>query len=294
MLSLQNHFLRALGHLPVPGMHGVVSRLRGLFGQSGSVDFEVRFAELSYRGRLDDFIDRQIFFFGCYSPQELDFLATAAQVMGGAAAGVTYFDVGANVGHHALFMSRYVKEVIAFEPAQSARDRFLTNVMRNRVVNVRVFPIALSDSDGDGQLGSGFEGNSGSRSLNWTLDSMKSEAVILRRGDSFCYAKNLPKIGILKLDVEGYERRVLQGLRTTLNRDRPVILMELIGKSEKGGFNSKKELQAGLYPDHMLFSLRGNRRAKLIPFDWNEEAAVCLPREHASKFRCIMSNTRTR
>ena len=66
------------------------------------------------------------------------------------------------------------------------------------LTNIRVFPVALGDADGEGQLGSGFEGNSGSRSLTWTLDRGRMETVILRRGDDFFREENLPKIDILE------------------------------------------------------------------------------------------------
>lgn len=288
---VKRQFLRALGHLPVPGVRGVVWRLRGLLDKSGSDDFEVGFGELRYRGRLDDWVDWNVFLFGSYSPQELDFLATAARVMGEAAGGVTYFDVGANVGHHALFMSRHVREVVAFEPSQWVRERFHSNITLNQLGNVRVFPVALGDTDGKGQLGSGFEDNSGSRSLTWTLDQSKMETVVLRSGDDFFRRENLPKMDILKLDVEGYEKRVLLGLYQTLLKDRPIILMELVGNSEKSGFRDENQLRECLYPEHELFSLRGKRRAKLTPFDWNGEEVVCLPQEHAVRFRHIMSTT---
>jgi len=244
-----------------------------------SVEFEVGFYGLRYRGRLDDLIDRSVFFFGSYAPNELDFLALAAKRLGEVRFGVTYFDVGSNVGQHALFMSPRVDNVIAFEPSRSALKRFQANVTLNGIGNVRIFPLGLGDSDGEGRLGSGFPGNSGSRSLTWTLDHDAMETVAICRGDEFLRAMNLPRIDILKLDVEGYEKRVLKGLRQTLARDRPIILMELIGKLEKSGFANEAALRRALYAEHALFTLRGNRQAKLAPFDWNGEAAVCLPRE---------------
>ena len=88
----------------------------------------------------------------------------------------------------------------------------------------------------------------------------------------------------MKLDAEGYEKRVLFGLREVLFRDRPIILMELIEEETKGGFRNEAELRNALYPEHGLFTLRGTSKARLIPFDWNAEAAVCLPKEHTRAF----------
>ena len=117
------------------------------------------------------------------------------------------------------------------------------------------------------------------------------ETVVLCRGDDFFSQQNLPKMDILELDVEGYEKRVLSGLRETLLKDRPVILTELMGNSEKSGFQDVTDLHNCLYPEHELFSLRGKRKAKLTLFDWNGGESVCLPQERAHHFRHITSNT---
>ncbi len=288
MPTVMDHLLRTVGHLPIPGVRGVVWRFGSVLKRRQSVDFETDFEGMRYRGRLDDLIDWNLFFFGKYSPQELDFLAVAARVMGGTAGGSSYFDVGANVGQHALFMSKHAARVVAFEPSSAARERFLANVALNGLANVRLFPVALGDSDMEAKLGSGFEGNTGSRSLTWTLDEHRIETVAVRRGDDLIRSERLPRMDILKLDVEGYEKRVLLGLREHLLTDRPVILMELIGESEKGGFRDEAELRKSLYPSHRLFTLVSGRRARLAPFDWNGEAAVCLPEERVSAFRSIL------
>jgi Methyltransferase FkbM domain len=123
----------------------------------------------------------------------------------------------------------------------------------NGLDNVVTYSFALGDEDGVGSLGSGFEGNSGSRSLTWTLDRSKMEVVTVRRGDDLFQQENLSRIDLLKLDVEGYEKRVLAGLRDRLLRDRPIVLMELIGQSEKSGFRDAAELHAAFYPAHEFF-----------------------------------------
>jgi FkbM family methyltransferase len=283
-LSLAHRVLRVCGHLPLPWVRGAVRRLHRSLGLTRSLEFEATFVGLRFRGRLDDFIDWNVFFFGNYCPEELDFLAAAARVIGGSDGGVTYFDVGANIGHHALFMSRRASQVVAFEPSASARERFSANVHLNGLANIRLFAMALGDADGEAQLGSGFKDNSGSRSLCWTLDRDKDETVIVRRGDDLFCEEELPRVDILKLDVEGYEKRVLAGLRETLLRDRPIILIELVGDGVKGGFRDEADLRQSLYPTHDLFTLRGTSRARLVAFDWNEEAAVCFPRERTRAF----------
>src|SRR5437762_2946606 len=144
--SLAHHLLRVCGLLRVPGVRGalwhLLYRSRGL---SGSAVFETNFHGLRYRGRLDDLIDWNVFFFGSYCPEELDFLTVAARVMGGPEGAAIYVDVGANVGHHALFMSRRTSQVVAFEPSAAARQRFQANTRLNELTNIRLFSVALGD-----------------------------------------------------------------------------------------------------------------------------------------------------
>ena len=275
--------------MPLPGIRGAIWRAHEWLGLSRSATFQTRFFGLDYRGRLDDLIDWHVFFFGSYCPAELDFLAAAAKAMGGVAGGTTYVDVGANVGHHALFMSQRASQVVGFEPAVPARKRFEANIRLNGLANLTLFPVALADHEGEAPLGSGFDGNSGSRSLCWTLDRDKDERVTLRRGDDLFRDEKLSRIDILKLDVEGYEKSVLVGLHDTLLRDRPIILIELIGESSKGGFRDETDLRGTLYPAHALFTLRGARKAKLRSFEWQAEAAVCLPQERVQAFRHIIA-----
>jgi len=284
MPTVLQHLLRAIGHLPVPGAHRAVWSLQGRLYDPRTAEFEVSFHGMRYRGRLDDLVDWNIFFFGGYSVKELDFLAEAARVIAQTAKEVAYFDVGANVGQHALFMSRLVTSVVAFEPARSARERFASNMALNGLENIRLYPFALGDCDESGILGSGFAGNSGSRSLTWTLDQQNTESVEIRRGDDLCRADRLPPMDILKLDVEGFERRVLSGLRERLLNDRPIVLMELVGDSEKSGFRDAAELHEALYSEHELFTLSSERDAMLAPFDWQAEEVICLPKERVEAF----------
>ena len=108
----------------------------------------------------------------------------------------------------------------------------------------------------------------------------------MRHAASFLDSPNvgLTRMDIIKLDVEGCEKAVLKGLAPLLKRDRPILLFELMGKEIKGGFTSPDELRAHLYPDAAMFTLSGRRRPALMPFDWNAEEAVCIPKERISVF----------
>jgi FkbM family methyltransferase len=285
MPNLIDHGLRLLGRSGFPGTHRLVNGLRpaGLIAPR-DVSFVTDFAGLRYGGSLSEYIDREIFYFGAYAPGELSFLDYAARRIA-KDGDLNFFDVGANVGQHSLWMSSRARGVFAFEPSAAAVAQMTANLARNNITNVTVFPFALGDQSATAQLGTGMDHNAGSRSLLWTLDKAASETVEVRVGDEVFATHDLPPMDLLKMDVEGFERKVLTGLAQRLNRDRPVIMMELIGPADnKSGFASEADLRRTLYRDHLIFSLVGGRRWRLAPFDWNIEEMVCIPMEMAEEF----------
>lgn len=285
MPSLLDYGLQALGRARFPGAHRMTYALRAPHRIGArNAPFRTRFAGLSYEGSLDEHIDWEIFFFGCYAQAELDFLEQAARRIAPDGR-LNFFDVGANVGQHSLWMSQRAAQVFAFEPSASAVAQMRGNLERNAIGNVRLFPIALGDERTTANLGSGLGHNAGSRSLLWSMSETDCESIEVHCGDELLSTENLPKIDLLKLDVEGFERNVIEGLASRLERDRPVIMMELIGPPDmKGGFASEAHLRSALYPDHVLYSLEGRRRARLAPFDWGVEEFVCLPAERTGDF----------
>ena len=283
-ISAYERLLRTIGHTSLPGVNRLIRRLAP--PRDCSRTFRSELFGLTYAGDLSEFIDWNIFFFGGYAKGELAFLARCAEALATRYQGVNFFDLGANSGQHSLFMCRRVREVHAFEPATATANRFEYNIAINSLHNVFLHRIALADADAAAVLGSGFSGNSGSRSLNWSLPGGATEEVQVRDGDKYFDEQRLPPMHLMKIDVEGHEQKVLHGLRNRLRTDRPLIVMELIGPPDcKGGFRSENELRSSLYPDHELRSLVVQReRYRVVKFDWNCEAAVVLPREVSPSF----------
>jgi hypothetical protein len=95
------------------------------------------------------------------------------------------------------------------------------------------------------------------------------------------------------MDVEGYETKVLSGLRETIWRDRPPIFLEIQPEEERAVEALKGErIEDLLYPDHLLFGVthaRGKFVLKPFSLGGTEEALV-LPAELAG----IISGTARR
>lgn len=282
--SLAQWLLRYGGRLPIPKLQGIYARIPA-FRDEQHREFVVDFEGLRYKGTLAQYVDRKIFYFGSYSPDELAFLAKAGRIIRGRHQVSTFVDVGANVGQHSLFMSRHVDRVLAFEPNAEVADRLQANIEFNSISNISLVRTALGSEQAEGRLGSGLENNSGSRSLTWSLDPSLDTIVSIVRADDVLEAYGVQRIDILKLDVEGYEKHVLMGARACLRRDKPVILFELVGRDVKGGFASEAELRDSLYEGATLFSL--GPRGDLLPFEWQNEEAVCIPEDLVPDFKSM-------
>ena len=289
-VSFSDRLLRRIGRSALPGTRGLLSRL-GVLRKHRDISFVVEFNSLRYKGQMSEYVDRHIWYFGAYSANELDFLDHAARVQSAKQPIVTFLDIGANVGQHSLFMSTRCQRVIAFEPNPDVANRLKINCEANGLTNVEIHLIALGSEDGTAVLGSGLPANSGSRSLAWSMDKTQDLMIQVRHAGRYLSSEEilLNKIDIIKIDVEGFEKSVFSAMAALLQRDRPVILFELVGKDIKGGFKSETELRQTLYKNYQLFSVSGSRRAKLLPFQWDGcEEAVCIPAEFLSDFRQLM------
>jgi FkbM family methyltransferase len=278
--SVAQWLLRGAMKMPIPKRHALYALLAPHLGACEG-EFTVDFFGLKYKGELSEYVDRHIFFFGSYSPAELRFLRRATEMLRANRSNITFADVGANVGQHSLYMSRFADRIIAFEPNEAVAYRLSQNIDLNNLRNIEIVRCALGDEAGSGSLGSGLARNSGSRSLVWSLDAERDNIVAVARGDDVMRELDVKRVDLLKVDVEGYEKKMFAGMQETLLRDRPVILFELVGREIKGGFSSEKELRDALYPDAVLYTLSGNGGLTLLPFDWRKEEAVCVPMELA-------------
>jgi FkbM family methyltransferase len=140
-------------------------------------------------------------------------------------------DVGANIGNHAVAFAPYFESVYAFEPNPIALHLLEANILLNGLRNVEVFPVGLSDQDAvldyeavDGNLGAGhFVSREPSAAAEALLPEVKVGDRLLKT-----HSGDRPRIGLVKVDVEGMEPAVLRGLQDTLRRDRPVVLFEAL------------------------------------------------------------------
>jgi FkbM family methyltransferase len=139
--------------------------------------------------------------------------------------GDTVLDIGANAGHYTLRMSELVGPnglVIAFEPIAETFRELACDCGKARYANIALVNAAVSDRPGrvcmtvptrDSYRASITD--SGISVLAVALDAMK-----------------LPKVDLIKIDVEGHELPALLGARELLAREKPRLIVEENDRSD--------------------------------------------------------------
>ena len=135
-------------------------------------------------------------------------------------------DIGANIGNHSVFFADDFLEVYSFEPLTQNFDLLKINSKLKK--NIKVFNIAASDKDESKIISfpSAIDfGHSKIVEDSEFIDN-QSEKIQAKNLDTFLRDNGIGKIKFIKIDVEGFEFRVLKGLKETLRVQKPVVAFE--------------------------------------------------------------------
>jgi len=145
-------------------------------------------------------------------------------------------DIGANIGNHSLFFSKYFDAVISFEPAPNNCLLLKANLFLNQTQNITLIEKALSNTNTKMGID---KGNSRNTNNSVSELSKKDEEatnqimIDVAVGDEVIEALNLKqKINLIKIDVEGHEPFVVEGLRKTITTHQPIVYWEAFSKEE--------------------------------------------------------------
>lgn len=177
--------------------------------------------------------------------------------------GDTVYDVGANIGTYACFAANKIDEgaVVAFEPHPTNVRRLRENISLNGAA-VTVCPVALSNESATAELS--IAGNTdiagvGTHSLSsdGKGETIETEMV---EGDRLISEGHIPSPSILKIDVEGAEMLVLDGLSSTLeNSDCRTIFCEVHPDKLPGFGGTEQNLQDFLKSKGFSLQIIGHR-----------------------------------
>lgn len=135
-------------------------------------------------------------------------------------------DVGANVGHYTARFSDLVGprgHVLAVEPVVRTFELLTSNALHFKYRNVTLLNLAASSAGGIGHI-SVPEDEDGSRNYYQAqLTESDGQAVLKFKLDDLAIDHT---VALIKVDAEGHDHEVLQGTAGTIDRDRPVVIIE--------------------------------------------------------------------
>jgi FkbM family methyltransferase len=133
-------------------------------------------------------------------------------------------DVGANLGMHSIRFAKFFDTVVAIEPHPITFELLRLN-LRNYAPNSSVLNLAAGDSNGDALLYETKMQSMGAPSLLTPVESFGEHEIEVRKLDELSDRWH-GRVGLLKVDTEGYELEVFKGASETIRNDKPVILFE--------------------------------------------------------------------
>ncbi len=145
----------------------------------------------------------------------------------------TVLDVGASYGYYSLLCSRLVGDrghVYSFEADAQSFSRLLRNLQMNHVRNVTAVATCVANTSGFSQWVSDNRQPWLSRRVAKPTAQGSLQVVPVITLDAFSDSVDiLHKVRLVKIDVEGAELDVLEGMRQLIRASRPAILCELHG-----------------------------------------------------------------
>lgn len=153
-----------------------------------------------------------------FEPEELDLMLSYVPDGG------TFLDIGANVGNHSLYAGLFCNaaRIIPFEPNPLAYRLLILNLVMNGLHDRTDFDyVGFGASDVDCE---GFGMSERRKNLGAARMVPGEGEIATLRPDDFL-SNETPDF--VKIDVEGMEMQVLRGLQKTIQRTRPVMLVEV-------------------------------------------------------------------
>ena len=287
-LHLDETALAAAGSLRVHDLQAFRRILAALDGPSAPSPVHVRFGmsdvgTVEVNGlrlildRADNSVSQDILGERGYEPEVTQVLEDVLRP------GMTFVDVGANVGYHALLASRLVGangRVIAVEPLSENCRSLLMSMSENCVNNLTLLPVALDDHQGWAHFSTHIGSNA----------SLVSDSVEeIARG----YGTIVPTfrlddlvvgpVDVMKIDIEGAEARAVAGASGLISECRPIVVTEVSEEmlGRVSGSSIKGYLEWFMSRDYSVFLLDrfGGRPEPVADVDhflssWNDPLRI--------------------
>ena len=153
--------------------------------------------------------------------------------------GMTCLDVGGNIGYYTLLESNIVGndgKVIAIEPSPPNFKHLKKNLSIQDAKNVDAYNFAAGDVDGEVNFLVYQESNGSFTIPDGETTDLPGELIKVpaKRMDTFLNELNIEHVDFVRMDVEGYEHHIIEGMKNIIKNSKPMFQIEvhvtLLGK----------------------------------------------------------------
>jgi FkbM family methyltransferase len=206
----------------------------------------------------------------------------------------TVLDIGANIGCTSLLFGDLARKVYSFEPSPTTYRWLVENVQRAKLGNVEPLNLGLGKDAGTFELTFAPNNRSGGFVSNLTnaSEGHQVEKITIAKGDDFIREHQIAKVDFIKIDVEGFEQSVIEGLAATIARDQPVVALELnhwcLNAFQRTSVPDFFDFLRGVFPYlyavdmRYTSNLRDRLKRELLPFRYDKKDARNLHDQDAA------------
>ena len=208
--------------------------------------FLINFKNIILETNILDPHDRLIFLANKYEENQFNFLTDNIKKN----KSKVFIDIGANSGVYSLLIAKKIKDidVVAFEPIKDTVNKFIRNMKINKLdKKIKLYNFGLSNTSKNTKMKTlnkfGYN-----QSAGYTPSNVGQSSASLVKGDSIL---NFVKLNLaVKIDVEGYEIYVLEGLINLINNNKIFLQIEIFNNNinkttsflEKNNFTFVKKI----------------------------------------------------
>lgn len=271
------------------GKYSILQKLYFPYLSSSNLSTEVVRMRSGFRLYLCpvELLQAHLYLFGTYELPTTNFVRRFLKT------GDVVLDVGANIGYMSLFFRQCVGtngKVYAFEPEHQNYQALLANIALNNAQNIIAQRQAATDVEKTLKLYLA-QDNFGAHSTVFNDETLteKYEEIQGTPLDTFVQKNQLDKIALVKIDVEGGEYEVLQGMKQILKQQRPILIIELNDALQRKRGLSLASISEELTIEYGYQVFSTTESGHLIAPQKHEfENSVFIPTEKINQFKSIV------
>lgn len=161
--------------------------------------------------------------------------------------GMIVYDIGANIGVITLNVAKKILQqgkIFSFEPSPYNFKCAQANIDRNNFSNITLLNLGLGNKKTTAFL---YNVNTNNRGMQRILQSepnkeIEKTQVQIDTLDNTTQALSMPAPSLIKIDVEGFELKVLKGANHIINEYKPLLFIELDDNNLREQGNTAGEL----------------------------------------------------